>query len=135
MNLTDNKLVLLNQKPRKFWIIILLSFLIMLIILGYMMKKEVYDNYQGKGYVTCDKECVINTVIPSNIEIDALKINNRKVKYEIIDSEMKVDQENMISYQSLVLKIDKTLNSNEIVFLTFYYNKQSLLLKVKDLMW
>ncbi len=50
----------------------------------------------------------------------------------ILKKELKLDEENLISYFNLTIKPNLVLNNNEIINLNFYYNKQRIIRKIKE---
>ena len=130
MNVYNNKYAFLNEKPKKLFIAFIIMNVILLILLLLCIKIKIYDNYQAKGYVKCEKTCVIVTIVPSNINIEKIKENNKYLDYEIIKKELKIDEENYISYNNIVLKTDRSYQDKEIIDLNFYYNKQRIIKKI-----
>lgn len=130
----DNKIsfgYMRPKKPKIFWFIILL--LILLIVL--MIKVKVRDNYQTKGYVTCSDTCLITTYIPTNIDYQEIYLNNKKYNEKIVSQNLTVDKENIISYFELVLHSTNDFQDGEIIDVNFYYQKQRLIVKIKNLIF
>lgn len=135
LDIFNNKISFLRLKPQKIFILILFFLIIFISLIIFMIKNSIYDNYQTKGYVTCEENCTIVTAIPSNIDYNMIYLNDFKINYEIISKELKVDEENFISYYEMEISCDRKLNDKEIVKLNFYYNKQRIIQKIKAKMF
>ena len=117
------------------FIAVVFVFIVLLILLYYVCKVKVYDQFQTKGIVTCASTCTITVLIPSNLSYDEIWLNNKYVHFEEIEKELQVDEENLESYFKLTLATSEALTNNEIVNLTFYYNKQRIITKIKEKMF
>lgn len=135
LDLFNNKTAFLKKKPTIGLSIIIFLLSILLFLLVYMCKKEIYDNYQAKGIVSCDKGCTITTAIPSNLNFEQIILNNKNLNYEVISKDLKIDKENYISYCEITISIKESLLDDEIVNLNFYYNKQKIITKIKEKMF
>lgn len=135
LDIFNNKISFLRLKPQKIFILILIFLIIFISLIIFMIKNSIYDNYQTKGYVTCEENCTIVTAIPSNIDFEIIYLNDKKLNYEIISKELKVDEENFISYYELKISCNRKLDDKEIVKLNFYYNKQRIIKKIKAKMF
>ncbi len=134
VNLLDNKEAFLAVKPKfKMIVFIIISLLFLILLLTFKIKT--YDNYQTKGYITCDNSCHLVVAIPSNIKFQKIKVNNKNLKYRINKKELKIDEKNLVSYFELVLDINDTYKDKEIVDINFYYNKQRIITKIKERMF
>ncbi|MCI8670725.1 MAG: hypothetical protein HFI36_01665 [Bacilli bacterium] len=135
LELLDNKESFRRVKPNKhiFLIVILLVVIIGFIII--IIKVQVSDNYQTKGYVDCTDKCVIKTAIPSYVSYEKLSINKKFKNFHILDKELKIDEEHFTSYYEITIELEDVLNDKEIVELNFYYNKQRIIEKIKDYMF
>ena len=67
-----------------------------------------------------------------HIDFDTIRINNEEVSYTLFKAETIVDEETLTSYKALDLYFDKALSNQEIVDLNFYYNKQRIIIKIKN---
>ncbi len=123
----------MNIEPKKIIKIIVLIHLLILLIIGYfLIKTKIYDHYKTKGYT---KNNLIITYLPTNITYDKLFINNKEISCKIKSKEIKVDESTLTSYNELSLDCLKQFSDNEIVDITFYYNKQRIITKLKDNMF
>lgn len=134
MNILENKYAFTNLKPKKPIILIVLLLLSILIFI-LLFKIKVYDNYQTKGYVSCNNSCTIKAFIPTDINYKEIAVNNKKVNYQVMSSEIKVDEQNLISYLELSIKVEAKVKEEEIVNLNFYYQKQRLITKLRNFMF
>ncbi|MCM1052853.1 MAG: hypothetical protein NC483_02615 [Ruminococcus sp.] len=128
----NNKQAFLLKKPHKLWLLVLLITVVITLLVYIMIRLRIYDNYQTKGYVTCNSDCFINVMIPSNITFDKISINSKNMEYIVLKKELKLDEENLISYFDLTIKTNLVLNDKEIINLNFYYNKQRIIKKIKE---
>ncbi len=135
LDLLNNKQAFLKEKPKIGFIVTIVMTIILLMLLIYICQREVYDNYQTKGIVSCNEKCTITTVIPSNLNFEQVVVNNKNIHYEIIGKELRVDEKNYLSYYDLTLSTSLSFSNNEIVDLNFYYNKQRIITKIKDKMF
>lgn len=125
----NNKESLLYLKPRLSLTLLLLIITIStLIIIG--IKVKIYDTYKTKGIISCTNTCIITTYIPTSINPNKIKFNNKEINYLELKKEIEVDEENYISYYKIIYDIKDNFDNNEIVNLNFYYNKQSIIRKI-----
>ena len=123
LDIYNNKNAFLNKKPINLLIIVLVFIIIFSTILIYTIKFKIYDNYQTKGLISCEKECLIITYIPTNISYEKIKINNKDLEHTLISKELIIDEKEFISYYKVTLKSEEKFNNKEIIDLNFYYNK------------
>lgn len=134
MDLQENKQSFLMLKPKKPVLLIFLL-LIFLIIFILSVNIKVYDNYQSKGYISCNNRCTLTTILPTDIDYNEIYIHNKKVNLELDSSTIKIDQEQYISYRELIFYVDDSYQDEQIVSVTFYYNKQRFIKKIKNLVF
>ena len=93
INIYNNKESFLREKPH--FLEVIVFFLILLIggIIVLLYEIKIYDNYQTKGYTLNDN--IITTVIPSNLTFSKIYLNNKEIKYEIIEEKISIDEEKM----------------------------------------
>ena len=103
--------------------------LLLLLISYLLISIKIYDNYQSKGYV---ENGLITSIIPSSLNFEEIYLNNKKVNYEIIEEIVKVDKETINSYKEITFKCSHNFKENEIINITFYYNKQRIITKLKN---
>jgi len=130
LDIYHNKGAFLKEKPKNLFFISLLfvSFLLLFLVLSF--KTETYDHYLTKGYVKCEGSCILTTFLPTNISYQKIKINDQDWSPIIIEKEVEISEENMMSYYRISFSMDNTFLDNEIVDLNFYYHKQRLLNKI-----
>ncbi len=134
LEIFNNKEAFLRIKPKNLLVIIMLILLVLIGLVIMSLKLKVYDNYQTKGYVTCNDKCFLVTMIPSNINYDIIYFNNKEIDYKLVNKDLKVDEDNFISYYELHFLIDD-FEDKEIISINFYYNKQRLINKIKTKMF
>jgi len=120
LEIFNNKEAFLRIKPKNLLVIIMLILLVLIGLVIMSLKLKVYDNYQTKGYVTCNDKCFLVTMIPSNINYDIIYFNNKEIDYKLVNKDLKV--------------IDD-FEDKEIISINFYYNKQRLINKIKTKMF
>ena len=135
LDLFNNKIAFLKKEPKMGWFFVLIIILILLSLLHYICKKEIYDCYQTKGIATCTDECILTSAIPTTIHFDHITMNQKNLDYEMISKELKIDEENYQTYYEITLSIKNNLSNNEIVDLNVYYHKQRLIIKIIDQMF
>ena len=135
LDLFNNKTAFLKKEPKLGFSVFIFLVMILLFLLFYVSSKEIYDTYQTRGIISCTNTCSVTTVIPSNLNFEQIALNNKKLDYQIINKELKVDEENIETYYELTLSIKEPLTNNEIVNLIFYYNKQRIITKIKEKMF
>lgn len=128
----NNKESLLNINPINLFPILVFMVLSFGVLVYFCSTKTMEDNYQTKGYVTCNTDCYITTILPSNIDFTSMDINKKLVEYEEEQRVLKVDTTNYVSYYEISLKVRGNYTDKEIVDLNFYYNKQRIIKKIFD---
>ena len=136
LDLLNNKVAFLKLKPKISFLIIPFILLLFLGLIYYTYQKEIYDTYQTRGIVSCEDTCNITAAIPTNIiDFKEIMLNNNNLSYHLESKELKIDENNYVSYYELVLSTPLSLTDKEIVNLNFYYNKQRIITKIKDKMF
>lgn len=134
LEIFNNKEAFLKIKPKNLLIITILILIVIVSLIIVSIKVEIYDNYQTKGYVTCSDKCFLITMIPSNIDYDVVYFNDKKIDYKLINKDLKVDENNFISYYELEFLVNE-FEDKEIVAINFYYHKQRIINKIKEKMF
>jgi len=128
-SLYQNKIAFLNEKPKNLFLISLSLMVFLLITSILSFKIEVYDHYLTRGYVDCSEHCKVIVVVPTNINIQKIKLNNKYIKPNILSKTIEIDEENVVSYYLYHLSNDYDFADKEIVDFNFCYNKQRILKK------
>ena len=131
----DNKYSFLKEQPRQFRVFKLLILIFILTIFISLYEIKTYDIFRTKGYYSCDAKCLLKTAVPTEISIDFLKVKGREYTYQSESQELKIDEDNMISYYELYLSDIFNLNDGEIVEIAFYYNKQRIIEKLVNMVF
>lgn len=124
-----NKQAFLRKKPKNLFLIALLIIIFLIISLFVSLKVEVYDHYLTRGYIECSDTCKATLVVPTSVDIQKLKINNKYFKLNILAKTIEIDEENVISYYLYILQMDNSFQDKEIVDFNICYNKQRILKK------
>ena len=129
-NLFQNKQAFLRKKPKNLFLVSIMFIFLLLVILVISLNVEVYDHYLTRGYVNCSEDCRIIVAIPTNIDIQKIKFNNKYIKPNILSKTIEIDEKNVISYYLYNFANTYGSEDKEIVELNFCYNKQRLLKKI-----
>ena len=117
-------------RKTKAWMYILVSLiavaLVIAIILGIYYTKNI-------SYAAEVNETKLVTEVPITKKDKEKEINIDEIVENNIEN--KVDEENLESYFKLTLSTTEALTNNEIVNLSFYYNKQRIITKIKEKMF
>ena len=135
IDIFSNKEAFLRKEPKIGWIMIIISISILIIILIYISSWQIYDHYQTKGIVTCERTCTITMNVPTEISFDQIALNNEYLDYEVVGKELKIDEDYFTTYYEYTLQTSMSLSTNEIVDLNIYYNKQRIITKIKNKMF
>ncbi|MBE6155152.1 MAG: hypothetical protein E7164_00135 [Firmicutes bacterium] len=104
-------------------IILLLVFVLMFVI-------YTYSSYHTMGIYN---DGLIVSVPLKNSDVvikgNYLMIENRNYEYEVLEIS-DIQAENYINYQDLRININEKFKENQVVEITFYYNKQRLIKKI-----
>lgn len=130
-NLYQNKEAFLNKKPRNLFLIAIIFMVFIIFILLVFLKIEVYDHYLTRGYIECSDYCKAIVVVPTNIDIQKIKINNEYIKPIVLSKDIQIDEENVISYYLYNFQMEN-VQDKEIIDFNICYNKQRILKKFID---
>lgn len=128
--LYQNKQAFLNEKPCKLFWIVIFALIILLIILLISWNIKVYNHYLTRGFIECSDVCKINVIVPTNINFQKIKLNNKYIEPKILSKVIEIDEENVISYYMYTFLNEYNFQDKEIVEINFCYNKQRLLKKI-----
>lgn len=135
LNIYNNKEAFLRIKPKVGFMAFIFMTIILVLLILFMYNKKVYNNFKTKGIVSCQEICEITTLVPTNINFQELKLNNKMVKFKITNKELTVDEQHYQTYYTITLNVAENLSDKEIVDLIFYYNKQRIITKIKEKMF
>ena len=124
---------LLNIKPKyKLWFLII-TFLIIVFII-YFCNKNIYDTIKIKGIIKNNSIMINMPVKYSDTLINGnfLKIDNKKYDYKINKiSSLKIDDQSLLEYQTIEIKIVNNFKDNQILNLSIFYNNEKIINKIK----
>lgn len=125
---------LLKIKYQTFFLCVVVAGLFVItFILSFILKT--YDTYHTLGIY--QDELVVSIPLENSDAVNNgyyLTINNQDYKYQINKvSEMQAINYN--NYQDYYLNINKTFQQNEVVEITFYYNKEKLIEKIMKIIF
>ena len=135
IDIYNNKESFLRNEPRMFFKLLLCLIIISFIFLIILSFIKIYDHHQTKGYATCSDTCIITTYIPSEIKYDFISFNNKNIDYKILREEIIISEEEMRTIKKITIETDNIFLDQEIINLNFYYNKQRIIIKIKDMMF
>ena len=126
---------LLNIRFKYFSIsIVIIGILMITLLLSIFIKT--YTSYQTLG-IYMQGVIVVSVPIENSDAVnngDYLTINGKQFKYKIEDiSELQVV--NFNNYQDYYININKNFRNNEVVKITFYYDKQIVLKKIMEIIF
>ncbi len=127
--LYQNKIVFLQEKPKKLFLVAMLILITFLISFILLEKIEIYDHYVTRGYVECTDTCKVIVVVPTQIDIQKIKYNNKNYEPQILSKNIEVDEKEVVSYYVYTLENTLNFKDKEIVELNFCYNKQRVIKK------
>lgn len=127
--LYQNKEAFLSEKPAKLFVLSLLIIIFSICLILLLAKKESYDHYLTKGIVKCEENCKVIVAVPTNIQFTKIKYNNKYWSPKILSKEIKIDEEQVISYNIYTLESNFNFEDKEIIDLNICYNKQRILKK------
>ena len=131
LDIYNNKIAFMKETPQSLYPTIYFLILILGIFIYAISKTKIYDNYQTKGYITCSNTCQLTVLYPSNINYNEIYFNNKKLLYDVLDEQIVLDEENLISYKKLILLFKENIfQDKEIIKVNFYYNKQRIITKI-----
>lgn len=120
-------------KP-KYKVKFIIMIIILIVILLFLFNFQVSNTLKLKGIIN-NNEIILNLPVKySDTLIDGkfIKINNTKYLYKITNiSPIKIDEQNMINYQTIHLKINEKLYQNQIIDITMFFQKEKLINKIK----
>ena len=111
---------------------------IFIIILVYVLNLNMYESFNTYGYVQDElinvKISIETPGILTNLKY--IKIGDKNYKTEVNEiSEVYFDEENLINYQMVKLKIDERLNNNEVFKMGIFYNEEKVYKKLKKILF
>ena len=131
-NIYNNKYALLNLKPKYNWFIYI-SILIFLILVGLSIIIKTYDTFKVQGIYLEEK--IILRVSPEEtkkiLDSDYMCVDNKKNKFSVLSvSEIEIDEYTYTNYQTIILSTSNNYIDNLSLDITFYKNKQRIIVKL-----
>ena len=128
-----NYLLNIKYKNVSFMIVILTISIIALILSCFL---STYDKYTVSG-IWENNSIAINLPINNSdavINGKFIKIDNKNYSYNI-KSISKLQEYNFINYQTYMINISQDFIDNQVLNITFYYNKQRIIQKIIKLIF
>ena len=106
---------------------------VFIIVLVYVLNLNMYESFNTYGYVQDEllniKISIQTPDMLTNLKYIKIGSNNYKVEIKEI-SDMLLDEENLINYQMVKLKIDERLNDNQVFKIGIFYNEEKVYKKI-----
>lgn len=117
-------------------ILIIFLIIVLLVSLIVTFKTKAYSSYKTYG-VYLNSQLYVDIPITNSDAVNKgeyIKIDNQK--YDIVIREISgLQTQGNINYQTYSLKAFKEYKNNQIVEITFYYNKQRIITKIMDIIF
>lgn len=126
IDIYNNKIAFLSLKPKRLFIVVIILITILVIIMYLCSQMKVYHHYFTKGYAVCDRTCYIVCLVPTDIPVEKIKLNQKEISFTMLEKTIQVDEEKMVSYYKIKFICNQKVLDKEIVNLDFYYNKQRI---------
>lgn len=111
---------------------------VFIIVLVYVLNLNMYESFNTYGYVQDEllniKISIQTPDMLTNLKYIKIGSNNYKVEIKEI-SDMLLDEENLINYQMVKLKIDERLNNNQVFEICIFYNEEKVYKKILKLLF
>lgn len=111
---------------------------VFIIVLVYVLNLNMYESFNTYGYVQDEllniKISIQTPDMLTNLKYIKIGSNNYKVEIKEI-SDMLLDEENLINYQMVKLKIDERLNNNQVFEIGIFYNEEKVYKKILKLLF
>ncbi len=132
--LKNNLFNYLNKDAHKGWFLITSMVIVLISIIVFTYKIEVYNVWSTKAITNCSEDiCLLEFYLPTdkNLEIDFVKINNNSYNVlEEVYGEVVLDSANS-GYQTVTLKLEEYLGEDQkIVELKIMENKENISKKI-----
>lgn len=111
---------------------------VFIIVLVYVLNLNMYESFNTYGYVQDEllniKISIQTPDMLTNLKYIKIGSNNYKVEIKEI-SDMLLDEENLINYQMVKLKIDERLNDNQVFKIGIFYNEEKVYKKILKMLF
>lgn len=111
---------------------------VFIIVLVYVLNLNMYESFNTYGYVQDEllniKISIQTPDMLTNLKYIKIGSNNYKVEIKEI-SDMLLDEENLINYQMVKLKIDERLNNNQVFEICIFYNEEKVYKKILKMLF
>ena len=123
---------LLSLKSRN-KIIIYMLLILLIFFLIFIHIRETYDTLNIYGIY--DQDLIVLEVPLDNSDkiINSSYIIVNKEKYDFsLKSISEIKEKNFVNYQTYYLDVDNSFQNNQVLLITFYYNKQKIVQKIYE---
>lgn len=111
---------------------------VFIIVLVYVLNLNMYESFNTYGYVQDEllniKISIQTPDMLTNLKYIKIGSNNYKTEIKEI-SDVLLDEENLINYQMVKLKIDERLNNNQVFEICIFYNEEKVYKKILKLLF
>lgn len=128
---------LLNIKYKKRGFLLFLTILFIVLVI-YILNIKIYDTYNALGYFQNKKLITkVSILDPDTInDIKYVVINNKKYKAKVSEvGKIELDEDSMITYQSVVIECRVNLYENQVVKIVILSNKEKVYKKLKNMLF
>lgn len=131
-NINNNKYALLNIKPKYTWFIFI-SIIIVSVLVFASIYIKTYDSFKYNG-VFLQNKIILNVSVDdvkNIIDSKFLKIDNKRKKFSVLSvSEIQFNEYTQENYQTVILSTSDNYTDNLKLDITFYKNKQRIVVKL-----
>jgi len=111
---------------------------VFIIVLVYVLNLNMYESFNTYGYVQDEllniKISIQTPDMLTNLKYVKIGSNNYKTEIKEI-SDVLLDEENLINYQIVKMKIDERLNNNQVFEICIFYNEEKVYKKILKLLF
>lgn len=128
---------LLNIKYKK-GLILIITTLVILIMLGIYLKRDICEVYKTYAYLS-DGYLVVNVSIDEPLvisELEYIKVDKKNYNAKVSHvSEVMLDSENMLNYETIYLESNYKYKENQVFQISLFYNKEKGYEKLKKILF
>lgn len=128
---------LLNIKYKK-GLPLILTIIIVLIMLGVYLNRNICEVYKTYAYIS-DGYLVVNVSIDEPLvisELEYIKVDKKNYNAKVSQvSEVILDKENMFNYETIYLESNYKYKENQVFEISLFYNKEKGYQKLKKILF
>lgn len=132
-----NYLDLLNIKYKK-GLPLIITIIIVLIMLGVYLNKDICEVYKTYAYLS-DNHLVVNVSMDEPLvisELEYIKVDKKNYDAKVSwVSEVILDKENILNYETIYLESNYKYKENQVFEISLFYNKEKGYEKLKKILF